>query len=94
MDLFQDWNLIVAAIKQTYGDIDILQIRARDFLSIYLPNLHKDTNMMQLIRIRQTPSSKLSIEERKVKLANRLPQSHLHCESFVSAIKALKAGEK
>ena len=88
--------MIVAGIKQTFGDIDILNLRARDFLDIYIPNMSKDTNIMNLVRIRQTPSSKLNKEEKIIKLNNRLSQIHMDGNGgFMEVLRpAKKAGEE
>ena len=96
MDLFEDWDLIMAGLKQTFGNIDLKEIRARDFLNIYIPNISKDTNIMNLVRIRQTPSSQLGKEEKLIKLNHRLSQTNIDGSSgFMEALRpAKKAGEK
>jgi len=71
-DLFEDWNMIIGGIYQTFGIIDLKTIRAYEFMNVLIPNMHKDTHFMNVIRIRSTPNSKLNDEEKKLKIKYKL----------------------
>jgi len=59
--------LIVAGIKQTYGDVDIWNMRARDFYNIYLPYISSKTAFGRILQIMNTPDKELSDKEKQLK---------------------------
>ena len=66
-DIEEDWNLIIAAIKETYGDIDIWNMRARDFMNVYLPYISSKTAFGRILQIMNTDDKDLSENEKKIK---------------------------
>ena len=64
--------MIVAGLHQTYGPMDLTTIRNRDLINIYIPNMSSETTIMKIARIRETPNSKLSKEERRIKAKHKV----------------------
>lgn len=64
--------MIIAGLYQTYGKMDLNEVRARDLFNIFIPNMSKDTVIMNIARIRKTPTKKLSPEEAKIKRQFRI----------------------
>ena len=66
-DIEEDWYLIVAGIKATFGDVDIMNMRAKDFRNIYLPNIKPETTFGNILRIMTDDKKNLNDAEKNLR---------------------------